>query len=79
LLHELVPELCVISDQLKARWQAKVMSVRGKQFHAEAVNRAKEGATKCLDDLERKASFKNSLARALLHLIGRAVGIGDDD
>ena len=78
-MHELVPELCVISDQLKVRWQAKMMSVRGKQFHAEAVDRAEKGATKCFDDLERKAGFKNALARALLHLIGGAIGIGDDD
>ncbi len=79
LLHELIPEIFVVGDQFQVRRQAEVMSVRCEQLYAEAVNRTKVSAIERLDDFQGKSGLENPLASALLHLIGGAVGVGDDD
>ena len=79
LLHELVPQFFVIGDQLEAGRQAEVMAVRGQEFDAETVNGTEERSIECFDYLQRKTCFENLFPGALLHLVCRAIGVGDDD
>src|SRR5207253_2116724 len=66
LLHELVPEFFVISDQLKVGRQAEVVAVCGQEFDAEAVNGAEKRAIECFDHLQRKFGPENLFPAALL-------------
>ena len=59
--------------------QAEMMAVDREQFHAKAVDRAEEGAIERLDDFQGKPGLEDALPGALLHLVGGAVGVGDDD
>ena len=53
--------------------------VRGQEFDAETVNGTEERSIEYFDYLQRKVCFENLFPGALLHLVCRAIGVGDDD
>ncbi len=56
-----------------------MMSVGGEQFDAEAVDRSKERVVKSSNHSDAAARLENLVPRALLHFIGGAICVGDDD
>ena len=56
-----------------------MMPVLAEKLHAKAVDRAEERAVKRSQNIERDARVEDALARALLHLVGGAIGESDDD
>ena len=79
LLHELLPEILVVGDQLERRGQAKIMAVVREQLHAKGVDRSEKGAVERAHNFRRKFIFEDLLAGALLHLVRGAIREGDDD
>ena len=74
----MIPQIFIVSDELQVRGQAEMMSVGREQLHAEAVDRAEESAVERLDDFQGEPGLEDALPGALLHLIGGAIGVGDN-
>ena len=53
--------------------------MRREQFHAEGMNRSKKRATERFHGFQRQARFEDLLSRSLLHFIGSAICVGNDD
>src|SRR5438034_10293581 len=55
-----------------------MMSMRREQFHAEGMNRSEKRATERFHGFQRQSGFEDSLSRSLLHLIGSAIRVGNN-
>src|SRR5207249_7103269 len=59
--------------------QAETVSMRGEQFHAESMNRSEKPASERFHGFQRQFGIEDLLSRSLLHFIGSAIRVGDDD
>src|SRR5690348_16487501 len=55
------------------------MAMAGQEFHAKAVDRSKERAVECRQNVWRNVLFENAPPGALLHLVRGAIGECDYD
>src|SRR5437867_13199812 len=79
LLNECLPKFFVIfGNKIERRRQSKIMAIVGEQLHAEAMNRAEEGAIERGLDCWRALFFENPLSCSLLHLIRCAMSESHD-
>jgi hypothetical protein len=55
------------------------MAMRREQFHAKGVDRSERRAAKRFHRFQRQSRFENLSSRSLLHFIGGAICVSDDD
>ncbi len=79
LLHKFRPEILVIREQLERRGQAEVVAVIIQEFEAEGVDGAEPRAVKSGENFRGGTAAQEFFARALLHLIRRAISEGEND